>query len=197
MERQTVTLMHGLHHLVVGLVSIRFSLASLVATFAYSALSSDLLGSLKRIPHMLMTKAFILCKLRCAHTEDPPLRYHSIHPLNPQPFLSLHCSSKWSSQQLLIIHMITSPSMGLTGTCTLTSSSVVYSPHMLMTKPMTAAEDFGIVQEVGAQERLGPTGMPARRTPRSVVGCLVGVGEVGIYYQTPEMEEAVASESAG
>ncbi|RZR75106.1 hypothetical protein BHM03_00049514 [Ensete ventricosum] len=39
-----------------------------------------------------------------------------------------------ASQQLLIAHMITSPSMRFTGTCTWTSSSVVYSPHMLMTK---------------------------------------------------------------
>ncbi|RRT32138.1 hypothetical protein B296_00019366 [Ensete ventricosum] len=41
---------------------------------------------------------------------------------------------KADSQQLLIIHMIMSPSMGLAGTCTWTSSSVVYCPHMLMTK---------------------------------------------------------------
>ncbi|RZS24472.1 hypothetical protein BHM03_00057548 [Ensete ventricosum] len=35
-----------------------------------------------------------------------------------KPFLPLHCSPKWSSQQLLIIHMITSHSMRLIGTCT-------------------------------------------------------------------------------
>ncbi|RWV85354.1 hypothetical protein GW17_00052864 [Ensete ventricosum] len=49
LERQTVTPMHGLRHYVAGLASILFFLASLVATFAYSVMSSDLPGSLKRI----------------------------------------------------------------------------------------------------------------------------------------------------
>ncbi|RWV78543.1 hypothetical protein GW17_00060465 [Ensete ventricosum] len=49
MERQTATLMHGLCHFVAELALILFSLASLVTTFTYSALSSDLSGSLKRM----------------------------------------------------------------------------------------------------------------------------------------------------
>ncbi|CAL9149982.1 unnamed protein product, partial [Musa hybrid cultivar] len=49
MERQTATPMHGLCHHIVGFAPILFSLASLVATFAYSTLSSDLSGSLKRM----------------------------------------------------------------------------------------------------------------------------------------------------
>ena len=41
--------MHGLHHRVIGLEPILVFMVSLVTTFAYLTLSSDLLGSLKRI----------------------------------------------------------------------------------------------------------------------------------------------------
>ncbi|RZS15529.1 hypothetical protein BHM03_00047359, partial [Ensete ventricosum] len=84
----------------------------------------------------------VYCLLRslvehsCINPKSPAFGYLDEKSIDTglMKFLGLCPSALSCSQQLLFIHMIMSPSMGLTGTCTGTSSSIVHSPHMLMTK---------------------------------------------------------------
>ncbi|RRT58751.1 hypothetical protein B296_00006735 [Ensete ventricosum] len=79
--KDTTTLIHGPRHPIVGFVPIPFSLASLLTTFPYSALS----GSLKRIPafvvswHSLLEPITLLVVMLFTKVELPVAPDHTSH----------------------------------------------------------------------------------------------------------------------